>query len=656
MSRFSCSLTVLCLAVSASAVTPKAIDRGALDAEAARTPISVTIALALPNLNDAEKLQQALYTPGDSQFHQFLTADQFVARFAPTDADVAKVAASLAKYGLATEKTTATTLKVTGLPANLERAFSVVLHTFEVPAHDDVAGYTYHAATSRATVPAEISAAVAAVAGLDNSPSFHPRYKAAPPVISAKAIGSPSGAAGGPVKDPFEYLTVTDFASYYDVDPLYKQGVTGAGRIIGIMTLAAFTPSDAFAYWKALGLKVNSNRIQIVNIDGGPGAPSDGSGSLETTIDVEQSGGIAPGANIIVYQAPNTNQGFVDLFAKAIDANAADSLSISWGEWEWFSNLENSPVTDPTTGRTVGTTQAIHELLLRASLQGEASYAASADGGAYDANNDLGCEGPYSPSQPYSCSLTLSVDYPASDTYMTAAGGTTLPGLQEYCITAACTGSGLLKIDVPHERVWGWDYLEPLCEAEGVPNPIACGIFSAGSGGGVSVAFALPQYQFGIFGIQFSQPGQFFEAGSGWAGDGFALQYALPAFYPGRNVPDISFNADPQTGYLVYYTSSSSGFGVEPGWGGTSFVGPQLNGVSALLGQYLGKRLGFLNPTVYGLAQRGQAYFGQNPAVHAIAYGDNWFYQGSNGYNPAAGLGTLDVFNFAQTLRGQFGF
>jgi len=41
----------------------------------------------------------------------------------------------------------------------------------------------------------------------------------------------------------------------------------------------------------------------------------------ETTVDVEQSGGVAPGANIAVYTAPNTNQGFVDLFAYAIDHN-----------------------------------------------------------------------------------------------------------------------------------------------------------------------------------------------------------------------------------------------------------------------------------------------------------------------------------------------
>lgn len=298
----------------------------------------------------------------------------------------------------------------------MERAFSVSLHSYEVAAHDNVAGYTYHAPLSHPTIPAEISSAVAAVAGLDDSPSFYPRYKAAPPVIHAAQPSAPSASTGGPITDPFEYLTVTDFANYYDVEPLYERGITGSGHTIGIMTLAAFTPSDAYAYWKAVGLKVSQNRIQIVNIDGGPGAPSDASGSLETTVDVEQSGGIAPGANIIVYQAPNTNQGFVDLFAQAIDANAADSLSVSWGSWEWFNNLENAPVTDPTTGKTASTIQAIHELLLRASIQGEPTFAASGDGGAYDANNDLGCYGPYSPSVANSCSLTLSVDYPASDT------------------------------------------------------------------------------------------------------------------------------------------------------------------------------------------------------------------------------------------------
>jgi subtilase family serine protease len=611
-----------------TSATPKAIDRGSLALQPDAAPISVTVVLNLRDVDAAENLLKSINTPGDAQYHQFLTAEQFVAHFAPTDADVGKIAAGLGKYGLTVARATAMTLRVTGLPASMERAFGVSLHSFEVPAHENVPGYSYHAPLAPATIPGEISASVSAVIGFDNRPSLYPHNKAAARRLASKPAGS--GDAPG-------VWTVTDFAKYYDVEPLYKQDVTGKGRTLGIITLASFTPSDAITYWQALGLKVDANRISIINVDGGPGAPSDDSGSLETTIDVEQSGGVAPGAKIIVYQAPNTNQSFVDAFAAAADSNSADTLSTSWGEWEWLDNLENAPVTDPVTGRTTSSLQAIHELLLRSAIQGQTIFAAAGDGGAYDANDSLGCF----PSTSPSCSEPLSVDYPASDTAITASGGTTLAGIQELCLNAACTQ--VYDVNVPHERVWGWDYLQGFCDTIGYPDPVDCGIFPAGGGGGVSVSFAEPFYQFGVPGIEFSQPGQKFVY------DG-QLYYNLPPFFPGRNVPDISFNADPDTGYIVYYTSSVSGFGVQAGWGGTSFVAPQLNGVSALLGEYVHGRLGLLNYSLYGLGRTGEAYGGPNPAFNSIPYGDNWFYRGSYGYNPAVGFGTLNVANFARKL------
>ncbi len=163
-------------------------------------------------------------------------------------------------------------------------------------------------------------------------------------------------------------------------------------------------------------------------------------------------------------------------------------------------------MTDPTTGQTVGFAQAGHELFVRAAIQGQTVFVASGDGGAYDANDYLGCYGPYSPSNPNSCSLMLDVAYPPSDPAITAAGGTTLPGLQEYCLNAACTPP-FYDINIPHERVWGWDYLIQLCSILGY-TPITCGIFPVGSGGGVSIMFNEPFYQFGLPGIQRSQPGQ----------------------------------------------------------------------------------------------------------------------------------------------------
>jgi kumamolisin len=641
------AISLLSLAISASAAVPGAVDRGPIDPG---TPISITIALSLPNLSEAEKLQQAIYTPGDAQFHHFLTAEEFVARFAPSSADIARITGALVRYGLTAEKTTATTLKVTGMPAQFERAFSVSLHRFDVNAHDSAPGYSYHAPMSRPAIPPEIAPAVTALVGLDSSPVAHPHIRRISAVAGGGLPSQPNAGTG----DAFGSLTVLDFANHYDVNPLYQRGVTGTGRTIGIMTLASFTPTDAYKYWKAIGLDVSSNRIAIVNIDGGPGAPSDASGSLETTLDVEQSGGVAPGAKIIVYQAPNTNQGFADMFATAVDANSADSLSTSWGDWEWLSNSENSPVTDATTGKTIALYTAVHEFLLRASVQGQATFAAAGDGGAYDTNDDFACNPPYSRSAPNSCSATLDVDYPASDTLITAGGGTTLAGLQQYCLNEKCTK--IYSIDIPNERVWGWDYLEGLCATQGTPNPVTCGIWGAGGGGGVSIIFGMPQYQSSLFGTQVSQPGQVFYAASNIAaqiGVPPGLIYALPALYPGRNLPDVSFNADPDTGYEIYYTSSVTGFGIATFYGGTSFVAPQLNGVAALLAQYTNQRVGLLNSQFYGLSY-GQAYGGANPPLHAIAYGDNWFYYGSNGYNLGAGLGTLDVANFAEVLRGKF--
>ena len=96
------------------------------------------------------------------------------------------------------------------------------------------------------------------------------------------------------------------------------------------------------------------------------------------------------------------------------------------------------------------------------------------------------------------------------------------------------------------------------------------------------------------------------------------ISASLPAHYPGRNLPDVSFNADPYTGYIILYTSDVNGPEVLAG-GGTSFVAPQLNGVTALLSQSLhGARLGLLNYPLYALSLTGQAYKGSHAPLHVI--------------------------------------
>ncbi len=302
---------------TADAAQSRAVDLGTLAANAGDQTITVTLALKLNDLAGAEDMMRRMSTRGDPLFQQFLSPDQALAKFGPSQATVDTVTSQLRLAGLSVERASGTTLSVTGKASTLERVFQTSLHLFQ-PA-DTAQGplATFRAAVGKPVVPAGIAPAVSALVGFSTQPTFHPHLHYAPDSFAGGAIQAvaPNAASGNPPGQ----LTVLDFAAHYNVTPLYNAGVTGKGRTVGIVTLANFTPSDAFTYWSSLGLKVDANRLTVVNIDGGPGAPSDASGSDETTLDVEQSGGIAPGAKIIVYQAPNTNQGFLDAFAAAIE-------------------------------------------------------------------------------------------------------------------------------------------------------------------------------------------------------------------------------------------------------------------------------------------------------------------------------------------------
>ncbi len=640
--------TALGLALMGVAAAGPADNNGALptavDLGTAGTgeQVSFTVSLKLRDVFFYDYLLKEIYTPGGDMYRHFLSPQQFAAAFAPTPATMAMVGQHFVSAGMQVKQLTATQLRVTGSAAAAAAEFGVQMHVFEVPASVKGAGYRYHAPLGAPRVASAIAGAVQAVVGLDSRPIFHPHvaHSAALPA-RANLIGV-TGKAGGGTTNPPGLLTVSDFAQYYDVNPIYKRGITGSGSTIGIVTLASFTQSDAYAYWQSVGLTVAPNRIQEILVDGGSGPPSDVSGSIETTLDVEQSGGIAPGANINVYEAPNSSQGFIDAFAAAIDANLADTISVSWGEWEFFDTLSTGgPVVDPVTGANTSSLQAFNDLFLQAALQGESMYVASGDSGAYDTT--LYFTPPAYP--PPQGSVALSVDDPSAQKWITAVGGTTLPGTQIFSLG----GTQTLSINVATEQAWGWDYLIPLCTALGF-DPITCGIYSVGSGGGVSSFVHRPFYQDGIQGIERTQANQTLYD---YSQSPPALVATLPANCPGRNVPDISLNADPATGSLIVYTSSVSGFGVQSFYGGTSFAAPQFNGVTALYAQALHGRVGLINFALYELARGGFGYRGPAAPLRDITAGDNWGYDAHAGYDQTTGLGVPD---FAKLLKAlEFG-
>ena len=120
----------------------------------------------------------------------------------------------------------------------------------------------------------------------------------------------------------------------------------------------------------------------------------------------------------------------------------------------------------------------------------------------------------------------------------------------------------------------------------------------------------------------------------------------------GRAVPDLSADADPVSGYLLY-EPSFAGIGqptLQGSWGGTSFVAPQFNGSTAVIDSYLGHRVGLWNPNLYAFAA------GPNSPVTPLNQlgtgNDNLFFTGNPGerYNPATGLGVPDLTKFTRDL------
>ena len=158
----------------------------------------------------------------------------------------------------------------------------------------------------------------------------------------------------------------------------------------------------------------------------------------------------------------------------------------------------------------------------------------------------------------------------------------------------------------------------------------------------MSIFWPLPWYQTRTSGIRMTEPGQSIIVDDG-TGPKDLLD--LPAGYAGRNLPDVSLDADPFSGFLVYSTESG---GLRSRWGGTSFVAPQLNGVSALLAQAEGSRIGLWNPMLYRFKNAYRK--SSSSPLRDIVAGDNWYYPGTAGYEPGAGLGVLNVANLAAAI------
>jgi kumamolisin len=323
----------------------------------------------------------------------------------------------------------------------------------------------------------------------------------------------------------------------------------GTGQCIGLIELGGgFQLDDLSNYFSSLN--ITPPQVISVSVDGGTNSPTTpDSADGEVMLDIEVAGSIAPAAKIVVYFAPNTDQGFLDAITTAIhdSTNQPSVISISWGgpESAWttqaFTNFDDAFQAAAAIGVTV--------------------CVASGDNGSSDGVNDG----------------KNHVDFPASDPFVLGCGGTTLQTSNDQIVS---------------ETVWN-----------DLPN-------GGATGGGVSDVFPLPTWQDG-----FDVPAPTVQGG-------------------GRGVPDVSGDADPNTGYNILVDGDSI---IE---GGTSAVAPLWAALVARINQQMGKQqsgktIGFLNPLIYAQAVEASGF-------HDITQGSNGAFTAAVGWDPCTGLGTPD--------------
>ncbi len=557
-------------------------------------------------------------TPRSPEFHHYLPAGAFASRFGPTQATITAVRSQLQADGLQVTSVAGDRLLVgfKGSAQQVEKAFSTGLATYRL-----ANGATGQATTGAIKVPSSIAAKVSAVIGLDNlvhaqavpivrgAKSGHPAATAAPRSSVTFPPGAPDACpAAQAAAQQYGGLTDDEIARAYGAFGVYSAGDLGQGQNIAVYELEPFLRSDIqtfdTCYFGATAAGQMSKRLHVISVDGGQPA---GAGSGEAVLDIEDVSAMAPGANIDVYQAPNTTTGGLDEYAAIINSDKDQVITSSWGLCEQAVQLGEP-----------GLQQAENELFQQAAAQGQTMFAAAGDTGS-DSCNEFRAPVPPTGQNP------LSVLDPASQPYVVSVGGTT--------INNAAT-------QPPQEQVWN-DGAE----------------WGAG-GGGISQSWASPSWQRDarVPGIVLPGSADYKNANKVESAAGYKPNFCqsyvtgATASTPCRTVPDVSAQADEFTGAVTIY------MGLYGGWltiGGTSSATPiwasmlaDINASPTCQSNPATKNgVGFASPLLYAVASNPMTYAA---SFNDITTGNNDIYGLNNGlvfpatkgYDLASGLGS----------------
>ena len=328
-------------------------------------------------------------------YHKWVTPEQFGTQFGPADADVQAVTDWLTTQGFQINRVAAgrTVIEFSGTAGQVRQGFHTEIHKFVV------SGEEHWANATDPQIPAALAPVVAGLVSLHNFPRK--------PMVHRIGAFSRSKATGE-VRPLFTYTDKTgtsyavgpsDFATIYNVQPLWQAGTDGAGQSIAVVGQSNINIQDVRDFRSLFGLPANDPEIILNGPD--PGVVSTEEG--EADLDVQWAGAVAKNATIkFVVSGSTVSTDGVDLSALyVIDNNLAPVMSESYGSCE--SSLGNS-------GNTF-----FNGLWEQAAAQGMTVIVASGDSGS------AGCDG--LPNQT-AAQNGLAIDGLASTPFNVAVGGT----------------------------------------------------------------------------------------------------------------------------------------------------------------------------------------------------------------------------------------
>ena len=414
------------------------------------------------------------HDPKSPLYRQFLTPQQFAEQFGSADEDIAKITGWLESHGFQVDEvpTGKRSIVFSGTAGQIARAFNTEIRRY------NVGGVNHIANATDPTIPAAFAEIVAGIVKLHDFRHSANISKIAP--VSGPQVANPLYTYGSA-----HYLAPADYTTIYDIGPLYSANINGTGETIAILARSNINMSDVTSFRSNFGLKANNPQIVITNSD--PGIVS--GDTVETTLDTEWSGAVAPGATIKVIVSASTTADGIDLSAQyAVNNNVAPIISLSYGSCE----------------ADMGSTELAfyNSLWQQAAAQGISVMVSAGDSGA------AGCYGGSS-----SSGSGQAINGLCSSPYATCVGGTEFvdtanPGQYWLPGNNSVLGSAIGYIP---ETVWN----------ESGSNG---GSDLWAGGGGVSIAYSKPTWQ----------------TGPGVPADGK------------RDVPDVSLTASGHDGYLIY--------------------------------------------------------------------------------------------------------